>query len=381
MEKIIILPRDSKVIDFLAMEDSIYKNILYDREIANNHFVESDLVKMDDGKIHFGHSTYTIKKGKKYYIKNKTKKGFTLDEKGKLKIWFGSDIAGNHMFSNALKALNIDWFMNEETILWPFMTKTLFEKVITGKITNPIDFLSGYLKLSHISASPKLMYAACKAGANGLKLDRFSFLHGAYTAKDVNHFLEFFMDATLKKSYHLSDLMKQSRILERKIDFKWSAKRMDEEHTNWTKEIMGAEVHSIPHREVKVNNYKMIAEFVPEFFEALDTQKKVFTEGSLMKHCVYTNYWTSINNGTFLAYHIKWKGQEATLGLHVYETKVVRISQIYGVRNSSVSSELREEVRKIVDWINANVVDKGVDFLKEQDSLNFIPLQYEPEEI
>lgn len=369
MEKIVIIPRDSRLVDFFAMEDGIYKNILFNREIANNHFAESDLVKMDDGKIHFAHTTYTVKKGKKYYIKNKSKKGFTVDEKGKLKIWYGSDIAGNQMFSNALKALNIDWFMNEETILWPFMTKTLFQKVITGKITNPIDFLSGYLKLSRINASPKLMYAACKCGT----LSKVTFLIGAYAAKDVNHYLEYFMDGSVKKTHHLDDFIKQSKILERKIDFKWSAKRMDEEHSNWTKEIMAAEIHSIPDREVKVNNYKRIAEFVPEFFEALDTQKKVFTEGSTMKHCLYTNYWTNINSGAFLAYHIKWKGQEATLGLHSYENKVIRISQIYGVRNSSVSSELRDEVRKIVDWINANVVDKGVEFLKEPDTLNFLP--------
>jgi hypothetical protein len=368
MEKIIIIPRDSKLVDFFAMEDGIYKNILFNREIASFQFAESDLVKMDDGKIHFAHTMYTVKKGKKYYTKNKSKKGFTVDEKGKLKIWYGSDIAGNQIFSNALKALKIDWFTNEVTILWPFMTKTLFQKVITGKITNPIDFLSGYLKLSRISASPKLMYAACKCGT----LSKTTFLIGAYAAKDVNHYLEYFMDSSVNKTHHLDDLIKQSKILERKIDFKWSSKRMDEEHTNWTKEIMAAEIHSIPDREVKVNNYKKIAEFVPDFFEALDTQKKVFTEGSTMKHCVYTNYWNNINSGTFLAYHIKWKDQEATLGLYSYENNVVRISQIYGVRNSTVSSELRDEVRKIVDWINANVVDKSVEFLKEQD-LKFLP--------
>jgi hypothetical protein len=368
MEKIIIIPRDSKLVDFFAMEDGIYKNILFNREIASFQFAESDLVKMDDGKIHFAHTMYTVKKGKKYYTKNKSKKGFTVDEKGKLKIWYGSDIAGNQMFSNALKALKIDWFTNEEEKLWPFMTKTLFEKVITGKITNPIDYLSGYLKLSRINASPKLLYSLCKK----MTLTKISLLRGAYAAKDVNHYLEFHLGDTSGYN-HLDDLISQSRILEKKIDFKWSAKRMNEEHTLWTKEIMAAEIHSIPDKEVKVNNYKKIAEFVPEFFEALDTQKKVYTEGSLMQHCVYTNYWDNINRGAFLAYHIKWKDQEATLGLHSYENNVIRISQIYGVRNSPVSSELRDEVKKIVDWINANVVDKSVEFLNEQGALEFIP--------
>lgn len=366
MERIIINTKPTEIAEFLAMEDGVYKNIIYNRSIANREFVESDLIKTDDGKMHYRLNTYKVKKGKKYYASQKSKKGFTVDEKGKLKVWYGSDVASNPHFCTALRALKIDWFTNEENKLWPFMTKTLFEKVITGKITNPIDYLSGYLKLSRINASPKLLYATCKKQ----KLSKIAFLRGAYVAKDVNHFLEYML-AGASISLHLDDLINQSKILEKKIDFKWSSKRMDEEHNNWTKEIMAAEIHSIPDKEVKVNNYKKIAEFVPEFFEALDTQKKVYTEGSLMQHCVYTNYWDNINRGTFLAYHIKWKDQEATLGLHSYENNVVRISQIYGVRNSEVSSELRDEVRRAVDWINANVVDKSVEFLKEQGSLEF----------
>jgi hypothetical protein len=368
MERIIINTKPTEIAEFLAMEDSVYKNIIYNRTITNREFVESDLIKTDEGKIHYGHSVYKVKKGKKYYVKLKSKKGFTVDEKGKLKVWFGSDVFSNPHFCTALRALNIDWFTNEEEKLWPFMTKTLFEKVITGKITNPIDYLSGYLKLSRINASPKLLYATCKKQ----KLSKITFLRGAYAAKDVNHYLEFLLDGG-SGSGHLDDLITQSKILEKKIDFKWSSNRMNEEHTIWTKEIMAAEINSIPDKEVKVNNYKKIAEFVPEFFEALDTQKKVYTEGSLMQHCVYTNYWNNINRGAFLAYHIKWKGQEATIGLHSYENNVVRISQIYGVRNSQVSSELRDEVRRAVDWINANVVDKSVEFLSEQGGLEFTP--------
>jgi hypothetical protein len=370
MERIIINTKPNEIAEFLAMEDGVYKNIIYNRTITNREFVESDLIKTDEGKIHYGHSVYKVKKGKKYYVKLKSKKGFTVDEKGKLKVWFGSDVFSNPHFCTALRALNIDWFTNEEEKLWPFITKTLFEKVITGKITNPIDYLSGYLKLSRINASPKLLYSLCKK----MTLTKISLLRGAYAAKDVNHYLEFHLGDTSGYTHSiLDDLISQSRILEKKIDFKWSPNRMNEEHTLWTKEIMAAEIHSIPDKEVKVNNYKKIAEFVPEFFEALDTQKKVYTEGSLMQHCVYTNYWNNINRGAFLAYHIKWKDQEATLGLYSYENNVVRISQIYGVRNSQVSSELRDEVRRAVDWINANVVDKSVEFLSEQGGLEFTP--------
>jgi hypothetical protein len=356
------------------MEDGIYKNILYSRDFISRQFIESDLIKTDDGKIYFVYNIYTIKKGKKYYIKNKSRKGFTLDEKGKLSIWFGSDIAGNPNFINALKALNIDWFINEGNKLWPFMTKTLFEKVITGKITNPIDFLSGYLKLSRINASPKLMYAACKT----VGLTRNSFLRGAYTAKDVNHYLESLVNKDTVQTAHIEDLITQSKILERKIDFKWSAKRMDEEHTAWTTEIMAAEMHSIPDAEVKVNHYKQLADCVPNFFEPLDTQKKVFVEGTMMKHCVYTNYWSTINIGEYLAYHINWKGQEATLGLYIDsdKNKPLRLSQLFGKRNSPVSSELRVAVTDALVQLNYDLHERGVSLIKPGIAVNnetFLP--------
>ena len=366
MEKIIINKRPDAIDDFLAMEDGVYKNIIYNREITNREFVESDLMKTDDGKIYYAHKVYKIKKGKKYYLKLKSKKGFTVDEKGKLKIWFGSDVASNPHFYTALKALNIDWFTNEEDRLWPFMTKTLFEKVITGKITNPIDYLSGYLKLSRINASPKLLYSVCRKQ----RISKILFLRGAYAAKDVNHYLEFQLEGCSSFS-HLDDLINQSKILEKKIDFKWSPKRMDEEHTLWTKEIMAAEVTSIPDKEVRVNHYIKLSGYVPDFFDALDTQKKVFVEGSTMKHCVYTNYWSTINSGDYLAYHIKWKEQEATLGLYITGNKKdqIKFSQFFGIRNSPVSNELLDEVKMVLKTINDILYKTNVSLVidKEKD--------------
>ena len=369
MEKVIINTRPNEIDEFLAMEDGVYKNIIYNRTITIREFVESDLMKSDDGKIYYANKVYKIKKGKKYYVKLKSKKGFTVDEKGKLKVWYGSDVASNPHFCTALRALNIDWFTNEEERLWPFMTKTLFEKVITGKITNPIDYLSAYLKLSRINASPKLLYSLCKK----MRLTKISLLRGAYAAKDVNHYLEFHLGDTSGYN-HLDDLISQSRILEKKIDFKWSSKRMDEEHTIWTKEIMAAEVTSIPDKEVSVNMYERLKPYIPEFFESLTTQKRVFMEGSQMQHCVYTNYWNSINSGDFLAYHISWKGQEATLGLYINSEPKAKnkltFSQLFGKRNSSVSGELRVAVTEALEQLNDVLCQMNISLAKGKNIPN-----------
>lgn len=368
MEKIVINHRPDDISNFLSMEDGIYKNIIYSRDICYREFVESDLVKTDEGKIYYGFNIYKIKKGKKYYLKIKSKKGFTVDEKGKLNIWYGSDLVSNPHFANAFKALKIDWFSNEEDILWPYITKSIFEKVIKGKITNPIDYFSEYLKLSRIKASPKLMYSVCKE----LRIHKIKFLREANSAKDVNHYLEYLLETNKSKKdhlndsifprntfYHLDDLITQSRILDRKIDYKWSAKRMEDEHNKWTSEIMKIEMDTVPDKEVSVNLYEKLSDYLPEFFTPLDTQKKAFIEGSEMKHCIYTNYWRSIDTGEYLAYHVRWKDENATLGLSVKSSSPklnLTFSQLYGKRNTPVSKELRDLVlstlSKLKDKIN-----------------------------
>lgn len=371
MERIVIIPRNEDMISFLEREDSIYKNIIYEREIRYRDFVESDLIKTDEGKIYYALNVYKIKKGKKYYAKLKSKKGFTVDEKGKLKIWYGSDILSNPHFLESLKALKIDWFVNEGDYLWKFITKTLFEKIITGKITNPIDYLRAYLKLSKINASPKLLYEVCRSHK---EFNKISFLQMAYVAKDVDHYLEWLLQNRNESSARqiMFDTANQARILDRKIDFKWSYKRLNEEHTKWTQDIMQEEISSIPDSKVSVNNYDIVSAYVPDFFDPLDTQKKVFSEGTIMKHCVYTNYWRSIEDGRYLVYHIKLGGEEATLGLSVNKEKnSLDFSQLYGKRNSMVSAELRDIVLSFLQSINERINKNKISLISKYE-LDFI---------
>jgi hypothetical protein len=99
-----------------------------------------------------------------------------------------------------------------------------------------------------------------------------------------------------------------------------------------------------------------------------------------MQHCVYTNYWTSINNGNFLAYHIIWKGHEATLGLYIEDSKPkskLKFSQLFGRRNSSVSNELRVEINESLDRVNDDLYRMGVSLSTgntNDNSVEFIPI-------
>lgn len=361
MERIVINEMPESVKEFFQMPDSLYKNIVYRRNHLGSNYVESDIIKTDTGCIHYCMNQYMIKKGKKYYKKLKSRKGFTLDEKGKLKIWYGSDISNNPHFFNVLKPLNIDWFTDSKNanVLWSFMTKTLFEKILNGKITNPIDYLKGYLKLSRIDASPKLLYDLLRQEGT----TKANFLHGAVVAKDVNHYIEYCQSAD--KFSHMSDFIDQARILERKIDFKWSIKRMNDEHNNWSEEIMKVEMDIVEDIPPRLNQYEVVSPYIPDSFKPLDTKKKVFVEASMMKHCLYTNYWASIDSGFYLAYHIDCGGESATLGLHISEMgkgDKIQFNQMNGKRNQSCSVVLLDYVKKELFKINEAMKRDNVKF-------------------
>ena len=349
---IVDVPYDIK--EFFAMEDGPVKNIMYYNKIIGRDYPVSDILKKEDGTMHHAHCVYTVKKGKKYYPKLKTKKGFTLDSKGKLKIWFGSNMQNSQHLYDVLVALKHDWFVND-SFLWGFMTKTLYEKILTGKITNPIDFLSGYLKLSRIKASPKLLYDVCKRRG----FSKAALLKNAAVAKDFNHFLEWEMGREMSLSGDTpGDMIRQALILDKKIDFKWSPRRLEEEHRNWTREIMKIEADSIP--DCKVNHYDMIRHLLPPYFEPLETQKRVFEEGSTMQHCVYTNYWKNIAEGTYMAFHVELNGEKATYGM-IISYDGLRSNQLYGFRNSPVSPAMREAVSKA----EAQLILKSKDIIKK----------------
>jgi len=90
-------------------------------------------------------------------------------------------------------------------------------------------------------------------------------------------------------------------------------------------------------------------------FELLDSEIKMFDEGYDMDHCVYTNYYNSVCCGSYLCYHITFNSNEkATLGLRINNNKIT-FDQIYGKRNSSVSNEMFNLVRKILRQNNITV--------------------------
>jgi hypothetical protein len=356
METIQIQTPQREFADFMAMPDGLAKNVHYYNNIQGRNFSEASITKKD-GCIYYAANVFKVVKSTKssYYVKRVTKDGFTIDQKGKLNVWFNKSIFQIPHMVDVFKYFNFNWFSEK---LYPFVTKGIFEKMIAGKITNNTDVCKAYIKVMRLNCSPSLFLQLFTGDSMISKAD---FLRQTSVAKDVNHFIEYIMSTTKENSrdkYHiLQDMIKEAQILEKKIDFTWSLNRVKEEHKKWTEEIMQVEIDGLDDQVIP--NIERFDRYTPKQFKLLKTQKEVFYEGRMMKHCVYTAYWNTIKNNNYLAYHVEFNGEEATLGVYI-DKDCIRYNQCYTRYNGAISNTMSTLVKQFVEELNEQVKKDGV---------------------
>ena len=243
MEKIELIGFSKLYTDFMSMENGVAKNVFYYKNITQHQFTEATILKKD-GCIYYSYSTVKIQKTKdSYYIKRVGKDGFTIDEKGKLKIWFNKSVFQIPLIQEIFKYFRFNWLHD---CVIPYITKTILEKMFAGKITNNLDVVKQYLKVMRIKASPALFY----------KLISFNYftkqdiLRHIAVAENVDNFIKYalFMSSKkhpivksqeeIQKEQIIQDMIKEAQILNKKINYNWSLLRLKTEHSKWTKEIM-----------------------------------------------------------------------------------------------------------------------------------------------
>jgi len=374
METVQLIQPTEQFTEFMALPDGLAKNIRYYNNISGNSFTEASIAKKD-GCIYYASNVFKIVKSTKssYYIKRVTKDGFTIDQKGKLSVWFNKSIFQIPFINEVFKYFNFNWLSVK---LHPFITKGIFEKMVANKITNNTDVCKAYIKAMRINCSPALFLNLFETTS----ISKQDFLRQSSVAKDTNHLIEYLLEdistgthdsSKYEKRQIFNDMVKEAQILEKKIDFKWSLNRLKEEHKAWTEQIMKVEIDSL--EDVKISKIEKFDRYTPQQFKLLQTQKEVFIEGSTMKHCIYTAYWSSIKTGNYLVYHINSGDEEATLGVNLYNDNII-FNQCYSRYNHKVSDVLDAKVRTFVEELNEQLNRDGIlkQHFEEKTALNNI---------
>lgn len=329
----------NELTDLLDKPVEYQRFVFFQDKIKNNYCPRRIVYVEKDGVFHYSDTMYEVKFGQKLYLKSKSVKGFTFDpKKGKIRVWFNGSIL-NFNLTDLFRHLKLEWVINER--IDKFITKTLLEKILSGKITNPHEACIQIIKSNRLKCSPELLRKKIKEG-----WEKSYILLGAYLSKDLNHFLQRDKADNHGTSYYIfQDLFKQAKALNRKIDFNWSPNRIKEVHEEWTKELMEIELSFMEDKKIEYN----ISMKLPSEFELLDTQKRIFQEGKIMRHCVYTNYLNSILNKEYMVYHVDYKGEPVTVGLSVNRKNEVKIHQMFSVGNKAPSLEAELFIKSQLD--------------------------------
>jgi hypothetical protein len=209
------------------------------------------------------------------------------------------------------------------------------------------------------------------------------------------HFGEFFSksfrDDKPETDWRLiTDVLDQLELLGHKINLLWSYKRLNEEHNKWSAELLSYEIDDMADEQASPYRFfEFFKDFEDEYTSIVDTTKKAFTEGKIMKHCFYTSYWSKVKNGRYLTYHTTYGGIDGTLsiietfgvnnpviftaleaGLDTRGTNqpfiAFKIDQFYGKSNKNMSEDIVAYYKKKLAKVNEAFVNK----LRTEGSVN-----------
>jgi hypothetical protein len=312
--------------------------MFYSDKLESKTFFEA-VLKDEEDKIIYSERTYQLMFNKKIFPFSKQASGWSFDKRTqKLKVWPNTAFysLGMERQEKLFTLLGKEWM---EHIRWNLiLNKSLLEKILQNKITNPRQACEHFIKVNRF---PK--HTSVKYMLDYLKnvSERHTILKVKDVFKDINHYLENHTDHGTR----LDDMVKQALILNEKIDFRWSKKRMGEVHQDWTQRIMEKELtfgedHKLLYQDIGL----------PSEFEVIKSQRRLFEEGTKMQHCIYTNYLTGWKNKEYIVLHCTaTTGETCTVGIgHLYGKNLHGIDQIHMKHNVEPS-------KSTVKWIEKSL--------------------------
>ena len=228
------------------------------------------------------------------------------------------------------------------------LSATVVKDILYGKITNPKDAILAYgkrLGVKHLnehmfklSGNTNIPMSVLCSVINPAQLDTYVHEHGQ-----------------LPRGGEFRDMVQQAYALEKTINLMWSPKRMSEEHTKWSRELMKLTIGT--KSEEPVWSESIAETFRQHGLELCNTEQRVFEEGYLMHHCVYTNYWNRIQRKEYIALSMQLEDGPVTIGLarksYRHEGNGFYLDQVYHKYDRPLTSD---ELKVVEDTLDSSVI-------------------------
>lgn len=228
------------------------------------------------------------------------------------------------------------------------LSATVVKDILYGKITNPKDAILAYGKrlgvkylnehMFKLSGNTNIPMSVLCSVINSAQLDTYVHEHGQ-----------------LPREGEFRDMVEQAYALEKTINLMWSPKRMSEEHTKWSRELMKLTIGT--KSEEPVWSESIADTFRQHGLELCNTEQRVFEEGYLMHHCVYTNYWNRIQRKEYIALSMQLEDGPVTIGLarksYRQEGIGFYLDQVYHKYDRPLTSD---ELKVVEDTLNSSTI-------------------------
>lgn len=260
-----------------------------------------------------------------------------------------------------VKLYKLDWIITNS---WVYNIlaerKSLWTRVLIGKITNPRDlcvyFSRRYLQ-GKFSYRNLRKYAESRIGTSLWDLLDYT------TNPDMA--LEIMMSDEGELSCLIRDTLYTSKALGVAFNPLWSYKRMNEEHIKQSREISLMKASEI-------SDEPIAPPFESDGLSLILNERECFIEGECMHNCVHSCYWSRVKQGKYILAKGTINGEYIHLGINVVGTNpliALRIDQIHTVRNGEVSSETKRQCDRWLFYNELELVDRVKSILTNQQSI------------
>lgn len=213
--------------------------------------------------------------------------------------------------------------------------KTLLKEVLLGNITNPEAYYKWLLK--HTYRTENIPWKLFREYAkSSMRVSIFDIMEATINPKLA---LEAYLRASDHSEWRFRNLLEDSILtalrLGEKINPQWSERRLAAEHQRHIEMIQLKKIEAMDNNPA---SHILDSFDFPEGVKWLNTEGDVFREASSMHHCLYSNYWRRIKEGSYVAFAIDRNGEHFTLGCR-FNGDLCMYDQAHTTYNGGVSHD------------------------------------------
>lgn len=231
---------------------------------------------------------------------------------------------------------HLDWVRtNSWTLRLLKEDKFFWKQVLSGKITNPEQLAKAYSRKYFQNAyTYKTLKSFFDLCPNRVSLWDFYY----YTVNPEEN-----LKVVVGKPYLEpleTDIIQYAKILNEKVDLRWSARRLREEHQRQIETVNAS-------RADEFSDENIATPYKQDGLSLILNEKECFLEGNSMHNCIHSCYWKQVTQGSYLLVKGDVLGQHINLGMNIFKDNIT-FNQVHTIYNGTVSTAVETFCK---EWI------------------------------